>query len=101
MVQALICDGSLHDLSSCPLQNNVGMSEALVDDSGYPRQDLDVYQVRHARHKIICKQLYIVCFLSVFFVFLYEVVCRGKLYCQLSYTGNINGYSSGSLNGVW
>jgi len=34
--------------------NNVGMTEALVDDSGYPRQDLDVYQVRHARHKIIC-----------------------------------------------
>jgi hypothetical protein len=38
------------------LQNNVGMTEALVDDSGYPRQDLDVYQVRNARHKIICKQ---------------------------------------------
>jgi hypothetical protein len=44
------------------LQNNVGMTEALVDDSGYPRQDLDVYQVRNARHKIICKQqaLYVV-----------------------------------------
>jgi len=54
MVHALICDVSLHDLFSCPLQNNVGMTEALVDDSGYPRQDLDVYQVRHARHKIIC-----------------------------------------------
>jgi hypothetical protein len=30
------------------LQNNVGMTEALVDDSGYPRQDVDVYQVRDA-----------------------------------------------------
>jgi hypothetical protein len=36
------------------LQNNVGMTEALVDDSGYPRQDLDVYQVRNSRHTIIC-----------------------------------------------
>ena len=87
MVQALICDGSLHDLSSCPLQNNVGMTEALVDDSEYPRQDLDVYQVRHARHKIICKQLHMACFLSVFLVFLYEVLCRVMVYCQLSYTG--------------
>jgi hypothetical protein len=48
------------------------MTEALVDDSGYPRQDLDVYQVRHARHKIICKQLRLVCFWSVLFVFPYE-----------------------------
>lgn len=62
MVYALICDGSVHDLFSCPLQSNVGMTEALVDDGGYPRQDLDVYQVRHARHKIICKELHLVCF---------------------------------------
>ncbi|PSN47597.1 26S proteasome non-ATPase regulatory subunit 9 [Blattella germanica] len=33
--------------------NTVGMTESLVDNGGYPRQDLDVYQVRHARHKII------------------------------------------------
>lgn len=49
-------------LFSCSLQNNVGMTEALVDGSGYPRQDLDVYQVRHARHKIICKQCQLLCF---------------------------------------
>ncbi|KDR07730.1 26S proteasome non-ATPase regulatory subunit 9 [Zootermopsis nevadensis] len=35
-------------------RNSVGMTEALVDDCGYPRQDIDVYQVRDARHKIIC-----------------------------------------------
>lgn len=36
------------------LQNHVGMDEPLVDSEGFPRQDIDVYQVRHARHKIIC-----------------------------------------------
>ncbi|XP_076165601.1 26S proteasome non-ATPase regulatory subunit 9 [Ptiloglossa arizonensis] len=34
--------------------NHVGMNDSLVDPAGYPRQDIDVYQVRHARHKIIC-----------------------------------------------
>ncbi|CAB0038788.1 unnamed protein product [Trichogramma brassicae] len=36
--------------------NNVGMTEELVDSAGFPRNDIDVYQVRHARHKIICLQ---------------------------------------------
>ena len=35
---------------------NVGMDSALVDDEGYPRADVDVYQVRHARHDIRCKE---------------------------------------------
>lgn len=34
--------------------NHIGMDEPLVDSEGYPRQDIDVYQVRHTRHKIIC-----------------------------------------------
>ncbi|KAK2727066.1 26S proteasome non-ATPase regulatory subunit 9-like [Artemia franciscana] len=34
--------------------NRVDMSESLVDSEGYPRNDVDVYQVRHARHDIIC-----------------------------------------------
>ncbi|XP_070156819.1 26S proteasome non-ATPase regulatory subunit 9 [Polyergus mexicanus] len=34
--------------------NHVGMDEPLVDSEGFPRQDIDVYQVRHARHKMIC-----------------------------------------------
>lgn len=37
-------------------QNNVGMSDSLVDTNGFPRNDLDVYQVRAARHQIICLQ---------------------------------------------
>lgn len=36
-------------------QNNVGMHEPLVDAEGFPRNDIDLYQVRTARHKIICK----------------------------------------------
>ncbi|CAG9792800.1 unnamed protein product [Diatraea saccharalis] len=36
--------------------NNVGMNDALVDGEGYPRGDIDVYKVRHARHRIICLQ---------------------------------------------
>ncbi|XP_055630986.1 26S proteasome non-ATPase regulatory subunit 9 [Toxorhynchites rutilus septentrionalis] len=36
--------------------NHVGMNDPLVDESGYPRNDIDVYQVRQARHKIICLQ---------------------------------------------
>lgn len=46
-------------------QNNIGMTEALVDDSGYPRQDVDVYQVRDARHKIICNWQPFILVLSV------------------------------------
>lgn len=32
------------------------MHESLVDADGFPRDDIDVYQIRHARHKIICFQ---------------------------------------------
>lgn len=35
---------------------NIGMTESLVDDSGFPRNDIDVYQVRQARNQIICLQ---------------------------------------------
>ena len=34
---------------------NAGMEQPLVDSEGYPRADVDVYQVRHARHDIRCK----------------------------------------------
>ncbi|XP_026332757.1 26S proteasome non-ATPase regulatory subunit 9 [Hyposmocoma kahamanoa] len=36
--------------------NNIGMQESLVDEQGFPRNDIDVYKVRHARHLIICLQ---------------------------------------------
>lgn len=37
-------------------QKGIGMSEPLVDCEGYPRADVDLYQVRTARHNIICLQ---------------------------------------------
>ncbi|KAG8597676.1 hypothetical protein GDO81_002354 [Engystomops pustulosus] len=37
-------------------QKNIGMEETLVDREGYPRADIDIYQVRTARHNIICLQ---------------------------------------------
>ena len=38
-------------------QQNVGMHGPLVDQDQFPRNDIDVYSVRHARHKIICEYL--------------------------------------------
>lgn len=40
-------------------ENHVGMQDPLVDGDGYPRSDVDVYKVRHARHRIICKFMFI------------------------------------------
>lgn len=37
-------------------QKGVGMNEPLVDAEGFPRADVDIYQVRTARHNIICLQ---------------------------------------------
>ncbi|XP_076126652.1 26S proteasome non-ATPase regulatory subunit 9 isoform X1 [Alosa pseudoharengus] len=37
-------------------QGGVGMEGSLVDVEGYPRADLDLYQVRTARHSISCLQ---------------------------------------------
>ncbi|XP_053442976.1 26S proteasome non-ATPase regulatory subunit 9 isoform X1 [Nycticebus coucang] len=37
-------------------QKGIGMNEPLVDSEGYPRSDVDLYQVRTARHNIICLQ---------------------------------------------
>ncbi|KAM9622384.1 26S proteasome non-ATPase regulatory subunit 9 [Trichechus inunguis] len=37
-------------------QKGIGMNEPLVDSEDYPRSDVDLYQVRTARHNIICLQ---------------------------------------------
>ncbi|XP_071958063.1 26S proteasome non-ATPase regulatory subunit 9-like [Antedon mediterranea] len=37
-------------------QKDVGMKSPLVDEEGYPRNDIDVYTVRTARQQIICLQ---------------------------------------------
>ncbi|XP_025269355.1 26S proteasome non-ATPase regulatory subunit 9 isoform X2 [Camponotus floridanus] len=47
-------ESTLQALKELLDSNQIDMDESLVDSEGYPRQDIDVYQVRHARHKIIC-----------------------------------------------
>ncbi|XP_015120213.1 26S proteasome non-ATPase regulatory subunit 9 [Diachasma alloeum] len=49
-------EAQLAELKGILDKNHVGMTEALVDSEGYPRADIDVYQVRHARANIICLQ---------------------------------------------
>nr|BAN20836.1 26S proteasome non-ATPase regulatory subunit [Riptortus pedestris] len=44
----------ISDLNEILIVNkNIGMTGNLVDDEGYPRNDIDVYQVKHARAKLI------------------------------------------------
>jgi len=49
-------DEQIDALASILTSNRVGMIEPLVDAEGFPRNDIDVYQVRHARQRIICLQ---------------------------------------------
>lgn len=47
----------INDLGQVLVVNkNAGMNEPLVDADGFPRNDIDVYQVRTARSQIICLQ---------------------------------------------
>ncbi|CAF2495432.1 unnamed protein product [Rotaria sp. Silwood2] len=47
----------LNDLANeLKLQNNVGMTEELVDRDGYPRNDIDLVRVRQIRQRVICLQ---------------------------------------------
>ena len=34
----------------------VDMKTSLVDNEGFPRNDIDVYLVRNTRHRIVCLQ---------------------------------------------
>ncbi|ETV72449.1 hypothetical protein, variant 1 [Aphanomyces astaci] len=36
--------------------NPIGLKGPLVDDEGFPRSDIDVYTVRHKRHRFACLQ---------------------------------------------
>uniref|UniRef100_A0A914I3B1 26S proteasome non-ATPase regulatory subunit 9 n=1 Tax=Globodera rostochiensis TaxID=31243 RepID=A0A914I3B1_GLORO len=37
-------------------ENNIGMNEPLVDENGYPRNDVNIYLARTVRHAIVCLQ---------------------------------------------
>ncbi|XP_075985476.1 26S proteasome non-ATPase regulatory subunit 9 [Anticarsia gemmatalis] len=47
---------AIREQTSILESNNIGMHEPLVDAEDYPRNDIDVYKVRHARHQIITLQ---------------------------------------------
>ncbi|CAH0403067.1 unnamed protein product [Chilo suppressalis] len=49
-------ESDIRDQTAILNTNNVGMTDSLVDNEGFPRGDIDVYKVRHARHRIICLQ---------------------------------------------
>jgi len=49
-------EGEIKELTGILTNNGVGMNDPLVDDEGFPINSIDVYQVRHARHRIICLQ---------------------------------------------
>lgn len=44
------------------------MHEKLIDEENYPRSDVDVYAVRVARNRIICKKDIFVPFLQLYIV---------------------------------
>lgn len=48
-------ESEIRDQTAILETNHVGMHDPLVDSDGYPRNDIDVYKVRLARHQIICK----------------------------------------------
>ena len=45
-------DARMATLSNVLTSQNVGMDDPLVDAEGYPRADIDVYSVRHARAQL-------------------------------------------------
>ncbi|RWS25722.1 26S proteasome non-ATPase regulatory subunit 9-like protein [Leptotrombidium deliense] len=49
-------DKEIKDWQAVLQSQKVGMNDPLVDAEGFPRNDIDVYQVRTARNKIICLQ---------------------------------------------
>lgn len=49
-------------------QQGVGVEGPLVDAEGYPRADVNLYQIRTARHNISCKQPHVrvsTCYLNI------------------------------------
>lgn len=49
-------EDEIKELTSILTRNGVGMTDPLVDAEGFPLNSVDIYQVRHARHRIICLQ---------------------------------------------
>ncbi|XP_039960638.1 26S proteasome non-ATPase regulatory subunit 9 isoform X1 [Bactrocera neohumeralis] len=57
MAEKEAMESKISDYGNILVNNaNVGMDGPLVDAEGFPRNDIDVYQVRQARQQIICLQ---------------------------------------------
>ncbi|XP_056635250.1 26S proteasome non-ATPase regulatory subunit 9 [Diorhabda carinulata] len=49
-------ENEIKELTNVLMHNGVGMTEPLVDEEGFPKNSINIHQVRHARHRIICLQ---------------------------------------------
>lgn len=56
MKQKDAIESEIKDLTGILSRNGVGMTDSLVDEDDFPRNSIDIYQVRNARHRIICLQ---------------------------------------------
>ncbi|XP_066907235.1 26S proteasome non-ATPase regulatory subunit 9 [Halyomorpha halys] len=49
-------ESKISELNEILKANNIGMNDELVDKQGFPRNDINVYEVRHARAQLIKEQ---------------------------------------------
>jgi len=47
-------ENDIKEWQSILASQSVGMDDSLVDNNGFPRNDIDIHQIRIARNKIIC-----------------------------------------------
>lgn len=56
MQQKEAIESEIKELTAILTKNGVGMNDSLVDSEDFPKNSIDIYQVRNARHRIICLQ---------------------------------------------
>lgn len=56
MKQKVALETEIKELTGILTKNGVGMNDPLVDSEDFPINSIDIYQVRNARHRIICLQ---------------------------------------------
>lgn len=56
MKQKEAIESEIKELTAILTKNGVGMDDPLVDNEDFPKNSIDIYQVRNARHSIICLQ---------------------------------------------
>lgn len=56
MKEKEVIESEIKELTGILTKNGVGMTDSLVDSEDFPINAIDIHQVRHARHRIICLQ---------------------------------------------